>query len=45
MDDDISARTARDAGFDVYLRKPIDGDQLPHTIALLIAAKGERHSR
>ena len=35
--EDIDARTARAAGFDVFLRKPIDADQLPHTVALLVA--------
>jgi CheY-like chemotaxis protein len=35
--EDIDARSARDAGFDVFLRKPIDPDQLPHTVALLLA--------
>jgi len=36
MYEDISARMARDAGFDVYIRKPIEAEQLPHTIALLV---------
>ena len=35
--EDIDARTARGAGFDVFLHKPIDPDQLPHTVALLLA--------
>jgi CheY-like chemotaxis protein len=35
--EDIDARTARAAGFDVFLRKPLDPDQLPHIVALLIA--------
>jgi CheY-like chemotaxis protein len=35
--EDIDARTARAAGFDVFLRKPLDPDQLPHVVALLIA--------
>jgi CheY-like chemotaxis protein len=38
--DDVDARTARAAGFDVFLRKPIDPDQLPHIVALLVASKG-----
>jgi CheY-like chemotaxis protein len=37
--EDIDARIARDAGFDVFLRKPIDPDQLPHTVAVLLAWK------
>jgi CheY-like chemotaxis protein len=37
--EDIDARTARRAGFDVFLRKPIDPDQLPHTVALLLARR------
>jgi two-component system, OmpR family, response regulator len=39
MYEDISARIARDAGFDVYIRKPIDAEQLPHTIALLVEGR------
>lgn len=35
--EDIDARTARAAGFDVFLRKPLDPDQLPHIVSLLIA--------
>jgi CheY-like chemotaxis protein len=35
--EDIDARSARGAGFDVFLRKPIDPDQLPHTVAFLLA--------
>jgi len=37
--EDIEPRTARAAGFDVFLRKPIDADQLPHTVALLLARR------
>jgi two-component system, chemotaxis family, CheB/CheR fusion protein len=37
--EDIDARTARDAGFDVFLRKPIDAEQLPHTVSLLLAQR------
>ena len=36
--EDIDARTARAAGFDVFLRKPLDPDQLPHIVTLLVAA-------
>jgi CheY-like chemotaxis protein len=35
--EDIDARTARAAGFNVFLRKPLDPDQLPHVINLLVA--------
>lgn len=35
--EDIDARFARAAGFDVFLRKPLDPDQLPHIVALLTA--------
>jgi CheY-like chemotaxis protein len=35
--EDIDARAARGAGFDVFLRKPIDPEQLPHTVSLLLA--------
>jgi CheY-like chemotaxis protein len=38
--EDVDARTAREAGFDVFLQKPIDPDQLPHLVALLVAATG-----
>jgi CheY-like chemotaxis protein len=37
--EDVDARTARAAGFDVFLRKPIDPDQLPHIVALLVASR------
>jgi CheY-like chemotaxis protein len=37
--EDVDARTARAAGFDVFLRKPIDPDQLPHVVALLVASR------
>ena len=43
--EDVDARAARAAGFDVFIRKPIDPDQLPHTVALLIGqaeAGGDR---
>jgi CheY-like chemotaxis protein len=40
--EDIDARTARAAGFDVFLRKPIDPDELPHTVAALIGLSTER---
>ena len=43
--EDIDARTARNAGFDVFLRKPIDADQLPHTVALLVVNGRSRHNR
>jgi len=43
--DDIDARIARGAGFNVFLRKPIDPDQLCHAVALLIAqSKTKRHN-
>jgi CheY-like chemotaxis protein len=35
--EDIDARTARAAGFDVFLRKPLDPDQLPQIVSRLIA--------
>lgn len=38
--EDVDGRTAREAGFDVFLRKPVDPDQLPHIVALLVATKG-----
>jgi CheY-like chemotaxis protein len=38
--EDIDARVARAAGLDVFLRKPLDPDQLPHIVALLIAGPG-----
>lgn len=38
--EDVDARTAREAGFDVFLRKPVDPDQLPHIVALLVTSKG-----
>ena len=38
--EDVDARTAREAGFDVFLHKPVDPDQLPHIIALLVARQG-----
>jgi CheY-like chemotaxis protein len=41
--EDIDARTARSAGFDVFLRKPIDPDQLPHTVALLVSQPAAEH--
>ena len=37
--EDVDARTARAAGFDVFLRKPIDPDQLPHVVALLVISR------
>ena len=40
--EDIDARAARSAGFDVFLRKPIDPEQLPHTVALLLAQRRSR---
>jgi CheY-like chemotaxis protein len=36
--EDVDARTARAAGFDVFIRKPLDPDQLPHIVTLLMAA-------
>lgn len=38
--EDVDARTAREAGFDVFLHKPVDPDQLPHIVALLVASRG-----
>jgi len=35
----VNARTAREAGFDVFMLKPIDPDQLPHIVALLVAGR------
>jgi CheY-like chemotaxis protein len=35
--EDVDARTARKAGFDVFLRKPVDPDQLPHIVAFLVS--------
>ena len=37
--EDIDARTARAAGFDVFLRKPLDPDQLLHVVAFLVGAR------
>jgi CheY-like chemotaxis protein len=37
--EDIVARTARAAGFDVLLRKPLDPDNLLHIVALLVGAR------
>jgi CheY-like chemotaxis protein len=37
--EEIDARSARAAGFDVFLRKPLDPDQLPHIVALLVAGQ------
>lgn len=39
--EDVDARTAREAGFDVFLRKPVDPDQLPHIVALLVASRDD----
>ena len=36
--EDVDARAVRAAGFDLFLRKPLDPDQLPHMVPLLIAA-------
>lgn len=36
--EDVDARTARAAGFDVFIRKPLDPDQLPHIVTLLMVA-------
>ena len=35
--EDIDARRARAAGFDVFLHKPLDPDQLPHIVTLLMS--------
>ncbi|HEV8586299.1 MAG TPA: response regulator [Methylomirabilota bacterium] len=37
-------REVREAGFDMYVQKPLDPDQIPFTIGLLVAKKasGER---
>ena len=37
--EDIDARTARAAGFDVFLRKPLDPDHLLHVVAFLVGAR------
>lgn len=42
MYEDITAADAQDAGFDVYLRKPIDPEQLPRTIEALVERSAER---
>jgi CheY-like chemotaxis protein len=36
--EDMDARRAREAGFDVFLRKPLEPDHLPKIVALLLAA-------
>jgi CheY-like chemotaxis protein len=36
--EDIDPRAARAAGFDVFLRKPLDPDYLPQIVNLLLAA-------
>jgi CheY-like chemotaxis protein len=35
--EDIQPLAAREAGFNVFLRKPLDPDQLPHIVTLLMA--------
>jgi two-component system, chemotaxis family, CheB/CheR fusion protein len=35
-------REVRDAGFDVYVQKPLDPDQIPFTIGLLVARNVHR---
>lgn len=37
--EEVDAATARSAGFDVLIRKPLDPDQLPHIISLLLATE------
>ena len=32
-------REVREAGFDMYIQKPLDPDQIPYTIGLLVAKK------
>ena len=35
--EDIDDRTARAAGFDIFLRKPLDPEMLPYIIGLLVS--------
>jgi CheY-like chemotaxis protein len=41
--EEYSARTVREAGFDLYMAKPLDLDGLPHQIVLLVGQHKNGH--
>lgn len=39
--EEFTARQAREAGFDLYLTKPLDLDDLPHQVVMLVARRSQ----